>query len=366
MSNESNIERNELDDNFNEAEEQIEDRSKLIGYFINEYTIGYLADEMNKEDDGDFYIPEYQRNFVWDDYRKSRFIESILLGLPIPFIFYYENIETGRLEIVDGSQRLRTIQAFIHENFKLDNLERLTKLNGFCFSDLTPSRQRKVRNKSIRGIVINHNADQDARQDLFNRINTSSKIASPADIRKGSLSGKFMDLIEDLASKDYFKKLAPRGKREKEREHEELVTRFFAYLHDMDNYKGVVETFLYNFVKKTNEEFDSNPQLSKDYEDEFKRTMDFVEQYFPNGFRKAENAATISRVRFESIAIGVAYAIQQVDGDISKLRCNIIPEWIGCEQYTEILRADGGNVPQKLKKRINFVRDKLIGTEELN
>lgn len=348
-------------------EEQIESRSKQINYFINEYTVGYLADEQEKDvtppKDGttsNFYIPDYQREFVWDRIRISRFIESLVMGLPVPFIFYYENTKTGKLEIVDGSQRMRSIHAFIHGKFKLSKLERLTELSGKQFQDIPEARQRKIRNRSIRGIVLNEHADSEARQDLFNRINTGSLTASPAEIRRGSLQGPFMDLVIKLADDKQFKILTPTpSNRVNKREREELVTRFFAYGDGLKNYQNVVEAFLYKYVEKMNEAMRSESKLSEEYEKRFSETMAYVSGKFPLGFRKTENAKRITRVRFESIAVGTWMAIKKVKS-VKKLQGGSISKWINCEEYEKLLRADGGNVIGKLKARINYVTKRLI------
>src|ERR1700735_4388914 len=101
----------------------------------------------------------------------------------------------------------------------------------------TASRQRKIKNRSIRGIVLNENADDQARFDLFERINTGSKTANDAEIRRGALTGPFLDLVIDLAKDPLFITLTPvSDKRLKEREREELVTRFFAYGDGLDDY----------------------------------------------------------------------------------------------------------------------------------
>ena len=86
------------------AENQIVEQSKRIEFYLTEYSIELLAAKMHS---GDFEVPAYQRAFTWENERKSRFIESVLMGLPIPFLFFWETPATGKLEIVDGSQRLR-------------------------------------------------------------------------------------------------------------------------------------------------------------------------------------------------------------------------------------------------------------------
>jgi len=148
------------------AEEQIVHQSKRIEFYLTEFSVELLASKMKN---GDFEVPDYQREDTWEDWRKSRFIESLLMGLPIPFLFFWESPATGKLEIVDGSQRLRTIEAFLLGDFALGNLEEMTLLSGFRFKDFPESRQRKIKNRSIRGIVLNEHADEQARFDLFER-----------------------------------------------------------------------------------------------------------------------------------------------------------------------------------------------------
>ena len=174
------------------AEAQILEQSKRIEFYLTEYTVELLAQKMYGKE---FEIPAYQREDTWEKPRKWRFIESLLMGLPIPFLFFWEKGETGKLEIVDGSQRLRTIEQFVLGDLVLGKLEVLTALEGLSFKDLPESRQRKLKNRSIRGIVLNEHADDQARFDLFNRINTGSKIADPAEIRRGALPGPFLDRV---------------------------------------------------------------------------------------------------------------------------------------------------------------------------
>ena len=186
------------------AEQEIVEHSKRIEFYLTEYTVELLASKMAN---GDFVIPPYQREDTWEPERKHRFVESLLMGLPIPFLFFWESPESGKLEIVDGSQRLRTIQQFILGEMVLGELESLSSLEGMRFSDLPESRQRKIKNRSIRGIVLNEHADEQARFDLFDRINTGSKIANKAEVRRGALVGPFLNLVIDLTQNALFGEL---------------------------------------------------------------------------------------------------------------------------------------------------------------
>ena len=103
---------------------------------MRDFTTGYLVQEFENDL---FYIPPYRRNFVWDGKRKCRFIESVFLGLPIPMMFVAET-DDGRLKVVDGAQRIQTLEVFLNE-LVLENLKQLPALNGFRCSDI-PETQR--------------------------------------------------------------------------------------------------------------------------------------------------------------------------------------------------------------------------------
>lgn len=336
------------------AEAEIIEQSKRIDFYMTEYSIEILA---NKVRNGEFKVPAYQREFTWEDERKSRFIESLLMGLPIPFLFFWEMAD-GHLEIVDGSQRLRTIEEFILGNFRLGDLESLPSMSGFRFTDLLESRQRKTLNRSIRGIVLNEHADEQARFDMFERINTGSKTANKAEVRRGALAGPFMALIIELAKFPVFIELAPVSKKlALEREREELVTRFFAYGESLDGYKDRPSEFLFDYVKQMNLAFEQDANLVETYRQRFLDTIAFVKKAFPWGFRRTATGKATPRARFEAIAIGSYLAIRQK----SELRDNIpcVEGWLG-KEFTDITGSDGANAIARLRGRMNFVRDHLL------
>jgi hypothetical protein len=339
------------------AEEQIVDQSKRIDFYITEYSVELLANKMR---DGDFFVPAYQREFTWEPERKSRFIESLLMGLPIPFLFFWESPETGKLEVVDGSQRLRTIVQFVYGDLALGNLEELSRLAGFRFRDLPESRQRKIKNRSIRGIVLNEHADEEARFDLFDRINTGSKAANKAEVRRGALGGPFLDLVIELAKDPLFANLAPMSEQQRNlREHEELVTRFFAYGDGLDGYQDRVSPFLYSYTKRKNAEFAADHHLVGEYRDRFERMMRFVERHFPFGFRRNVKGRATPRARFEAIAIGSDLALREKP-EIMDQNLNVAA-WVTGEEFQKVAGSGSANAINKLRGRLKFVHDHLLG-----
>jgi hypothetical protein len=339
------------------AEAQIVEQSKRIEFYLTEYSVELLASKMAS---GDFQIPGYQREDTWEPSRKSRFVESLLMGLPIPFLFFWENPSTGKLEIVDGAQRLRTIAQFISGELVLGELDELDALQGLKFTDLPESRQRKIKNRSIRGIVLNEHADEDARFDLFDRINTGSKVANKAEVRRGALTGPFLDLVIELAKLPLFEKLAPVSETQnKLREREELVTRFFAYSDGLDGYRDRVSPFLFAYARRMNARFVTNPEDVQAYKERFVSVLTLVERLFPMGFRRIPKGTATPRARFEAIAIGTYLAISA--------RPEIINEspdtstWLSSAEFQKVTGSDGANAIARLRGRLHFVRDRLLG-----
>lgn len=338
------------------AEQQIAQQTKRIDYYITEYSIELLANKMRN---GEFEVPAYQREFTWEEERKWRFIESILMNLPIPFLFFWENPTTGKLEIVDGSQRLRTVQEFIYGDLALGELDKLPLASGLSFRDLPESRQRKFKNRSIRGIVLNEHADEQARFDLFERINTGSKVANKAEVRRGALSGPFLDLVIELAKEPLFMELTPvSDKQVKEREREELVTRFYAYGDGLEDYADEVSPFLFAYSRKMNRLFGDNPSLVVEYRRRFEEMVSFVSNAFPYGFKRSAKGRASPRARFESIAIGSYLALTKNKELSARREANRV--WIESEDFSKVTGSDGANAIGRLERRIYFVRDKLL------
>jgi len=338
------------------AEQQIVEQTKRIEFYLTEYSVELLANKMR---DGDFVVPAYQRAFTWEDERKTRFIESLLMGLPIPFLFFWESPNTGKLEVVDGSQRLRTIEQFILGDFALGDLDELSLLAGFRFRDLPESRQRKVKNRSIRGIVLNEHADDQSRFDLFDRINTGSKVANDAEVRRGALGGPFLNLIVELAADALFIELAPISDQEQRlRGHEELITRFFAYGDGLEGYRDRVAPFLYNYTKKMNNEFEKHPEKIAVYRTRFQSTMKFIKRTFPFGFRRNATGRATPRARFEAISIG-SYLALTARPSLATKQIDV-QTWLASDEFQGVIGSDGANAIHRLQTRINFVRDHLL------
>lgn len=165
--------------NVEKATKQIAENKQSIKYDTRDYEIEYLV---NKFHDDEFFIPsEYQRKFIWNDANKCNFIESILIGLPIPFMFFADT-DDGRTEIVDGAQRTSTLVQFMDNELELKGLEILTDVNGFYFSDLDISTQRRFKNTIIKVVFLEEGTTERIRQEIFKRINTNGEKANSDEV----------------------------------------------------------------------------------------------------------------------------------------------------------------------------------------
>ncbi|WP_298546226.1 DUF262 domain-containing protein [uncultured Aquimarina sp.] len=335
-------------------ETQIREKQQTVDYDVKEYPVEILVSKYKTDletDENEIFIPAYQRSFVWEEERQSKFVESILLGLPIPYIFTAEN-EDGRLEIVDGSQRIRTLENFLSDRLTLSTLEILDTCNGLRFSDFPTSRKRKINNTSLRMIVLSEHSDEDARFMLFERINSGSVILKDMEKRKGSFTGPFTDFVYECASDPQFLRLTSFTERTKKRgEPQELILRFFAYSESLADYTGYVNEFLNDYNKTKNETFNR-----ANLETEFKNMLNYVEANFENGFLKGAHHTSTPRVRFEAIAVGINLALKENPNPTTNVN-----DWLNSEEFIAEVTGSSTNTPVKLRSRINFVKNRVLG-----
>lgn len=348
------------------AEAAISTVARQVKFTVAEYPISVYVERFPNDETGRYFVPEYQRKLAWRPHQQSEFIESLLVGLPIPFLFFYQ-MPDGRMEIVDGSQRMRAIRAFLKEGLRLSDLVLVPELIGFSFSDLPKDRQNKLEDVTIRTIVLDTGTDPSTRAEMFARINKSGTVANEAEIRRGSLPGPVTNLIRELAESAAFVSATPMSQKvADQREREELVTRFFAYLEGWEtpqgrfpNYRDRPKKYIYDYLKSANETAIQNPAKIAAMRSEFARMLKSVATLFAYGFRKNATANTIPRVRFEAIATGTALALRQ-NANLKITRDEVAGR-MAKKGFDQIVVSDGANVRSKLEGRIGLVRAILVG-----
>jgi Protein of unknown function DUF262 len=333
----------------------VDEARSEVRYVVTDFPVELMTSKFKEaaESEGDIYVPDYQRKLAWTSEQGSYFIESLVLRVPVPPVFLYD-VE-GRLEIVDGSQRIRSLVNYLNDDYALEGLEKLEILNGYRFSDLPPSIQRRLKNTPIRSFVMDESTDQSTRIDLFRRLNTSGQRLQDAEIRKGAYQGPFLDLVLRCAANATFDALTRHmtGKIDPENEKQELVTRFFVYSERYLDFKHDVRKFLDLNMVALNKTL--NRRKAAVLEKEFDRTMRFISDTFPRAFYRNDNSRRVPRVRFEAVAVGTNLALRAAP-DL-KVRYS---DWLRSKQFQELVRTDASNSAPKLRARIEFVRDHLL------
>lgn len=346
------------------SSEQIGQKRKDIKYDTRDYVVEYLVDKFRNEQ---FYIPsEYQRNFVWNEHDKCFFVESLLMGLPIPFMFFADT-DDGRIEIVDGAQRTQTLAQFVENELELNNLRVLTESNGFRFRDLELAIQRRFLNINVRVVFLEEGTTIETRQEIFKRINKGGLGILPAEARRGALDGPFNEFLEDCTRNDLFNRLAPRtDKTERRFEGLELVARFFAYLNNYENgyesYTGQVQQYIDEYVEQETERFQAGDteQLVSEYATVFNSMLEFAQELLGNlGFRKKVSSKSTPRARFEALSIGIALALRENPS----LKASD-PDWLNSEDFNIHTKSDAANNKSRLIGRIDYVKDQLLTGSE--
>lgn len=355
-------------------EEAIKIKQKGTDFDIREFPISVIVEKYTKTlpeigDRTEMFMPEYQREYKWSIKQQSEFIESLMIDLPIPYIYVADvsdGDDEGRIEIIDGSQRIRTLVRFLTDMFELEDLNLVPELNNIKFSDLSGSRKLRFNRKTVRFIEL-MDVDEEARRQIFYRLNSGGVKLNPMEIRYGTSDGEFLTFLKKLIQKYKHKLqlLAPMSKaRVNNREYEEMFLRFFAYRFDMESYKKEVHSFLTDFMKKMNGTYNYQSSASKiefdeeEFENTFQNMINFVEEHFaPLYFKKLENNTAIARIRFEAISVGVSLALATG----KKLDTENVLDWLNSNEFAILTESDASNSLPKLIDRTYYVVNKLTG-----
>jgi hypothetical protein len=286
-------------------------------------------------DDNELVKPELQRHYVWDRVEASRFIDSVLLGLPVPSIFLAKT-KDEKLLIIDGYQRLMTVRDFVKGVFSDDNsqfvLSNSKKIHdrwrGKSFAQLDEQDKRKIRNTTIHAIIFmqQHPSPGDTSlYQIFERINTSGRSLLPQEIRNCVYQGPLNSLLISLNEDAQWRELLGTPKRDSRMRDLELILRFFA-LSDPNILEN--DPAPYNIsLKKYLNEFMGDHNTAGDVDrlkDQFERTLEFVHHNF--GLSAFHNVSpsdskkllpNISSTVFDSIMVG-SWLLMASGGDTGK------------------------------------------------
>lgn len=269
--------------------------------------------------------PEFQRNYVWDKTEASRFIESLLMGLPVPSIFL-ANMENEKRLIIDGYQRIMTVFDYVKKGlfskdekvFKLSNSQVInSRWRGKAFSELDDTDKRRIRNTTIHAIIFEQkspNEDDTSLFQVFERINTSGRALTPQEIRNCVYQGSFNSLLLELNKYPSWRALYGQANEDSRMKDIEQILRFFTIGSNEIRESTATQISLkkqLNIYMGSNES--KNPKILIDRKEIFQSTMDFIyknlgESAFHNVAKK-ESLTRFNPLLFDSIANATAIAL---------------------------------------------------------
>ncbi|WP_209279428.1 DUF262 domain-containing protein [Parasedimentitalea huanghaiensis] len=249
-----------------EVETHNEDAESFIEYDLQIYPSDYTLRGINDMwKDGEIEIPEFQRNFVWTIKQSSLLIESFLLGLPVPQLFFYIDDEHKNL-VIDGQQRITTVIDFLEgyfgpENnkgrrqvFRLAGLDDKSPYNKKRFTDLEEKDQRKLKNTVLRVVNIRQVApanDTTSMYHIFERLNTGGTPLKPQEIRNCVFSGPIVKELRALNLDENWRTILGRPAPEKHQRDIEMLLRVFAFTFHAREYEKPMKEFLNIAMKKS-------------------------------------------------------------------------------------------------------------------
>ena len=194
--------------------------------------------------------PDFQRDFIWDERKQSKLIESVLMRIPLP-VFYIAENEDGRMVVVDGLQRLSTFRHFVDGGLRLQ-LPSQTELNNKRFSDLLPKLQNRIEDFNLSLYIIDAKAPEQTRLDIFERVNSGVAL-SRQQMRNCLYVGQATRFLRDEAATDIFKKATGSSLDSKKMRDREFINRFCGFQLRRDFYRGDMDLFLAETLKLMND-----------------------------------------------------------------------------------------------------------------
>lgn len=348
-----------------EIEDQIEDEEVYqtfdIATYPSDFTLKGIVDMWNN---GDITIPDFQREFVWSIKQSSLLIESFLLGLPVPPVFFYLDEKNNNL-VIDGQQRILSTVFFFNGFFGGENTKgrkqvfRLTGLNSKSpyykktYSDLIEVERRKLDGSVLRAINIRQltpTGESTSMYHIFERLNTGGTPLKSQEIRNVVFRGDFVGILRQLNKNDNWRAILGVKAVSKHQTDVELILRLFALYTRLDQYEKPMKEFL-NVSMKNHQEGDT--KAVKDFIQNFNRAAEVIIMRLgekPFHLRKRMSSSTL-----DSVMVNLMHHIDKVPKDFEERYKDLVKS-----KRLENLTTIGTTDPTVIKERFQFVKEKLF------
>ena len=342
-----------------EGEDASDDETAVpVRYIISSYGADMPVDGLIKRlDREDIFIPEFQRSFVWTLVQASRFVESLLLGLPVPGIFLFKEPETQKLMVVDGQQRLQSLRKFYEGHFgekKFNLIGVGPEFKNRAYDGLSASDRIRLDDSIIHATIFQQaepGNDRSSIYSVFERLNTGGTPLTQQEIRACVYRGKLDKLLSELAEDPSWRELY--GKKNSRKKDEEIILRFFSLYFDLGRYEHSISMkhFLNTFM-------DENRNPGREQEDDLRKLFTKTVRVAAEGLtRKAFRPERAFNVAVADAAlVGLAHRLQRgdiQDRDSLKTRHGELLDRLGREDLHRVATAD----KDRVRKRISYARE---------
>ncbi|WP_340290839.1 DUF262 domain-containing protein [Aquipuribacter hungaricus] len=343
-----------------EMQSQLEDQRRKVD--VDVYTIT-VRELLAMADAGELHrAPEYQRKFRWNEEAESRLIESLLLGLPVPNLFFATNAD-GTWEVVDGLQRISTLIHFASKSAKqmqeikkdaplaLTGLRKLSEFNGLTFDALPAPIRMNFTKRGVGVTALSDKSDPQTRFDTFERLNRGAVALSDQEVRACIYEGPFNSLLRELALTEKFSALLKLQEAdENNATREELVLKFFAYLNNRTAFRGAVGKFLNDYMEANQTSFDVDSGRSQ-----FLQVVEELARVVGGRFLRVNTNVT-PKNELEAAMVAAAEVLATAGTLV-----NPGPRWLDDRPLVDA-STGATNTARKLNDRINRAKDLLSGS----
>ena len=345
-----------------EAEYDLDDLVATVKYDISSYGVDFdvegLCRRLRREE---IFVPAFQRNYIWTMSEASRFVESLLLGLPVPGIFLARDETTGKLLVIDGQQRLKSLQFFSDGVFAPEHASRQFKLigvqpqfAGLSYASLGDKERIDFDNSVIHATVVKQDFPQGGDTSIyhiFERLNSGGRRLYPQEMRNALYAGPFIEATREL--NDYPSWRSIFGRRSARLRDQELILRFLAMHFSDQQYFRPLQEFLTKFVISRR---NSESNVLDSYRTAFTQVADLWwealgERAFRRGF--GLNAAI-----FDSMFVGLARRIDESGTPNPRKLPSLYADLLENEQYLEAIIQSTG-METSVATRIEMATNRL-------
>ncbi|MBO6637311.1 MAG: DUF262 domain-containing protein [Roseitalea sp.] len=342
-----------------------EDNEQFVSFDLNiypsDYTLKGLADMWG---DSEIEVPDFQRNFVWTIKQSSLLIESFLLGLPVPQVFFYVSEDEKRM-VIDGLQRVSSIVFFFEGYFGVETAQgrrqvfRLTGLDEKSpyakkrFVDLSDEDQRKLRNTVMRVVNIKQLAptdDDTSMYYVFERLNTGGTPLRPQEIRNCVFSGNIVKELRELNALPQWRSVIGRQKPEKHQRDVEIILRTFSFFKSGDDYEKPMKSFL---NKAMAENRSAKTKAFKDFKSAFMLvTKELLDQV---GERPFHVRGPINLAALDSVYFALIPKSKKLPANLKEKISALYED----EEYRQAIffnTSDGVTVEKRLKLAVKYLQ----------